>query len=105
MLWPRRWRAIASPVGGEDGGKKMTVTFGPTAAAKILFVLRPNVFVAWDEPIRAGLRYDGSGHSYVNFLTRLREELLELKDQCRAVNLDWRTSPRQSAGRCPRPPS
>jgi hypothetical protein len=83
---------------GENGGKKTAVSFGPTAAAKILFVLRPKVFVAWDEPIRAGLRYDGSGRSYVNFLTRLREELLELKDQCRAFNLDLANLP-EAVGR------
>jgi hypothetical protein len=73
---------------GFAGGKQSAVSFGPTAAAKILFVLRPKVFVAWDEPMRAGLRYDGSGHSYVHFLIRLREELLELEGQCRAFDLE-----------------
>jgi hypothetical protein len=68
--------------------KKSVISFGPTAAAKILFVLRPKVFVAWDEPIRVGLRYDGSGRSYVDFLLRLREELLELQQQCRAFSFD-----------------
>ena len=68
--------------------KRHAVSFGPTAAAKILFVLRPRVFVAWDEPIRAGLRYDGSGRSYVEFLLRLREELLELQEQCRSFGLE-----------------
>jgi hypothetical protein len=76
-------------------GRKSTVSFGPTAAAKILFVLRPKVFVAWDEPIRAGLRYDGSGSSYVTFLTRLREELLDLREQCRAFEFDLEDLPRE----------
>ena len=74
-------------------GKKSVVSFGPTAAAKILFILRPQVFVAWDEPIRAGLRYDGSGDSYVRFLVRLREELLELREQCRAFSFDLEDLP------------
>jgi hypothetical protein len=80
-------QAAAAPTGA-PGGKKVAVSFGPTAAAKILFVLRPQVFVAWDEPIRAGLRYDGSGRSYVGFLIRLREELLDLREQCRAFDFD-----------------
>lgn len=75
-------------------GKKSAVSFGPTAAAKILFVLRPKVFVAWDEPTRAALRYDGSGASYARFLLRLREELLELEDQCRSFDLELTDLPR-----------
>ena len=83
--------AMKSPPIGRGHGrraKKVAVRFGPTAAAKILFVLRPTVFVAWDEPIRAGLHYDGSGASYVRFLLRLREELLELQAQCRLFEME-----------------
>ena len=80
-------QAGAAP-GVTPSARKVSVSFGPTAAAKILFVLRPQVFVAWDEPIRAGLRYDGSGRSYVTFLIRLREELLDLREQCRAFSFD-----------------
>jgi hypothetical protein len=79
-------------------GKKSAVSFGPTAAAKILFVLRPKVFVAWDEPLRAALRYDGSGHSYAALLLRLREELLDLRDQCRSFDLDLTDLP-EAVGR------
>ncbi len=67
--------------------RRTAVTFGPTAAARILFVLRPKVFVAWDEPIRAGLHFDGSGRSYLDFLIRLRDELLELREQCRGFGI------------------
>lgn len=77
----------------EYDGKKTLVSFGPTAAAKILFVLRPRVFVAWDEPIRVGLKKDGSGRSYVGFLIRLREELLDLQDQCAAFGLELEDLP------------
>lgn len=76
------------PGGAKNGGQKTAVTFGPTAAAKILFVLRPKVFVAWDEPVRRGLKYDGSGRSYVDFLIRLRDELLDLQGQCRAFTFE-----------------
>ena len=79
-------------------GKKSKVSFGPTAAAKILFVLRPKVFVAWDESVRAALHLDGSGVSYTRFLVRLREELLELEDQCRSFDLELTDLP-QAIGR------
>jgi hypothetical protein len=85
--------AAAAEPGMTPGGKKVAVSFGPTAAAKILFVLRPKVFVAWDEPIRAGLHYDGSGRSYATFLIRLREELLDLREQCRAFSFDLEDLP------------
>jgi hypothetical protein len=80
--------AQATTAGAAPVTRKSVVSFGPTAAAKILFVLRPRVFVAWDEPIRAGLHYDGTGRSYADFLLRLREELLDLQQQCRAFNFD-----------------
>jgi hypothetical protein len=86
------------PGRGALAGRKSAVTFGPTAAAKILFVLRPKVFVAWDEPIRAGLRYDGSGRSYVDFLILLREELLDLQEQCRAFDVELTDIP-EAVGR------
>ena len=85
--------ATGAAPGAAPASNKVAVTFGPTAAAKILFVLRPKVFVAWDEPIRAGLHYDGSGRSYVGFLIRLREELLDLREQCRAFSFDLEDLP------------
>jgi hypothetical protein len=82
----------------ERAGKSSTVTFGPTAAAKILFALRPRVFVAWDEPIRRSLGHDGSGRSYVDFLLRLHEELLDLQAQCRRFGFELEALP-QALGR------
>lgn len=77
----------------KQAGRESVVTFGPTAAAKILFALRPRIFVAWDEPIRRKLGHDGSGRSYVDFLLRLREELLDLESQCRRHGLQLETLP------------
>lgn len=68
------------------GGHKYSVSFGPTAAAKTLFALRPHVFVAWDDAIRSELGHDGSGASYVRFLADVREKLGALAN--RGVNLD-----------------
>jgi hypothetical protein len=84
--------AAAGAAGGPSEAaplsRRTTVSFGPTAAAKILFVLRSKVFVVWDEPLRAGMHYGGSGRSYVDFLLRLREELLELQETCRAFGME-----------------
>ncbi len=77
-----------------QGDRTSVVTFGPTAAAKILFALRPRVFVAWDEPIRRELKYDGSGRSYADFMLILREQLLDLQSQCRRFDLELEELPR-----------
>ncbi|MHB8870444.1 MAG: hypothetical protein ACYC6T_17910 [Thermoleophilia bacterium] len=63
-------------------GDGRPVSFGPTAASKTLFVLRPDVFVPWDARIRQGLGYDKSGGSYVEFLKVVRSQLRELAEQC-----------------------
>jgi len=61
---------VAAARSGERGHEP--VTFGPTAAAKTLFALRPRTFVPWDAPIRAGLHGDGS---YRTFLAASAEAL------------------------------
>lgn len=63
-------------------GSFFGVSFGPTAASKSLFALFPQVFVAWDEPIRQTLGCDGSGASYVEFLRRIRGDLELLAERC-----------------------
>ena len=79
----------------ERGGKSLSVTFGPTAAAKILFALRPKVFVAWDEPMRREFRYDGSGRSYVEFLLKIRLDLLSLRSECQTGEFELSALPRE----------
>jgi len=59
-----------------------SVTVGPTGAAKILFAVRRNALVPWDDPIRSHYRYDGSGTSYLAYLYRVRSLLKELEDTC-----------------------
>lgn len=62
-------RVAASRSGRRGDGP---VTFGPTAAAKTLFALRPATCIPWDAPIRAGL---GAGATYVVFLASSAEAL------------------------------
>jgi hypothetical protein len=63
-------------------GKEVPITIGPTGAAKILFALRPNVFVPWDDPMRAAFKLDGSAPSYRNYLRGIQLQLESLGEQC-----------------------
>lgn len=68
----------------QDGGRR----FGPTAASKTLFALRPHAFVAWDAAIRQGFEGDGSGASYVRFLKGVRHQLRAIAEQCSRQGVD-----------------
>lgn len=70
------------------GGREILVSFGPTAAAKTLFVLRPHLFVAWDDPIRSKLGLDRSVASYMRFLDDARAKLQEAQKRCTGLGVD-----------------
>lgn len=55
---------------------------GPTAASKVLFVLRPNAAVAWDEGIRKGLKDDYDPLTYREFLEKVSDDLKTLAAEC-----------------------
>ncbi len=51
--------------------REVDVLFGPTAAAKTLFVVRPQACLPWDEPIRLAFGWtEGAGSTYVDFIRR-----------------------------------
>lgn len=52
------------------------IAFGPTAAAKVMFAVRPQAFVPWDSAIRAAFRWSGRSSAYLKLL-RLSAETLE----------------------------
>jgi hypothetical protein len=62
---------------GEDG-RTITVTFGPTGAAKTLFAMRPNVFAPWDESIRQAMGWGADGASFRAYLVRSADTLRDL---------------------------
>ena len=74
-------------------GHSYSISFGPTAASKTLFALRPHVFLAWDEAIRQGLDHDGSGPSYVQFLKDARHQLGCLAEQCSLRKIELEALP------------
>lgn len=51
------------------------VTFGPTAAAKTLFAVRPRALVPWDTPIRKGLGRGDGADAYRRYLAACGEAL------------------------------
>lgn len=78
------------------GGDLHDVTFGPTGASKVLFALRPEAFLAWDDAIRR--RFGGS---YRLFLDGVCEHLRELVDDARRLGIEAGEIP----GRVARPDS
>ena len=56
----------------------LTVSFGPTGAAKTMHALRPKSLPPWDDAIRQHFEWDGSQNSYVSFLRRVKREIQEL---------------------------
>jgi hypothetical protein len=54
------------------------VLFGDTAAAKTMFVVRPEAFLPWDEPIRLAFGWTGGGAAYGDFLIRVSTAILGL---------------------------
>jgi hypothetical protein len=71
--------ALAGLAAGFRAGRRepIAVRFGATAAAKALYVLRPDACPPWDEPIRAHHGWDGSAASYRAALSRASAELAE----------------------------
>ena len=65
-------------------GKKgrFCVSVGPTGASKILFALRQNALIPWDDPIREYYNYDGSGASYSAYLNKVKGLIIELSVEC-----------------------
>jgi hypothetical protein len=66
-------------------GGQTKVEIGPTGTAKILFALRPNALVPWDEPIRRHFQLDGSAHAYIGYLHIVRKNLEELDQACKEL--------------------
>ena len=64
-------------------GSTLRITVGPTGASKILFVIRRNALLPWDEPRRKHYGYDSSAASYSVYLHRVKSILVELEEACK----------------------
>ena len=70
----------------------MDVLFGDTAAAKTMFVVRPEVFLPWDEPIRLAFGWTGGGASLPDFLTDVSTAILGLTSRIQFHPTNYRHS-------------
>jgi hypothetical protein len=70
------------------GGKGLQISIGPTAASKILFAVRPEALMPWDEAMRKKFDCDGSPESYFKFLVEIRKFILHTKDLCKTRGFD-----------------
>jgi hypothetical protein len=75
-------------------GRESRVEVGPTGTAKVLFALRPNALIPWDDPMRAHFRLDGSAHSYANFLRGVKLQLEALGSECAEHGFESQELPR-----------
>ena len=64
-------------------GKRQAAHIGPTAASKILFALRPESLVPWDEAMRKEFGCDASPASYEKFLGIVRDLTHEIAALCK----------------------
>ncbi|MCK4221748.1 MAG: hypothetical protein KAX25_02675 [Dehalococcoidia bacterium] len=64
-------------------GDEHTVHIGATAASKILFALRPESLVPWDDAMRKEFGCDGSPASYEKFLGIVRDLTHEIAALCK----------------------
>lgn len=103
-------------VADQDGYQRR---FSDVATSKILYVLRPHLYLAWDNSIRDALKHQDDGESYFRFVLAAVETLIEtdaerarhersladlqLETGCTALELlnkyYWMTVPRQSKTR------
>jgi hypothetical protein len=54
-------------------GNTLEAHIGPTAASKILFVIRPKALMPWDDAMRKYFGYSGSPRSYFEYLIEIRD--------------------------------
>lgn len=69
-------------------------SFGPTGAAKVLFAIRPESLIPWDEPIRNRFSYSGDKDSYFEFLQRVKHELEGILNQCKKLGKEFSELPK-----------
>ncbi len=64
------------------GGIRRQVHIGPTAASKVLFAIRPEALMPWDEAMRISFECDGSPESYSKYLMEIRDLTLHIGNLC-----------------------
>lgn len=75
----------------QQRGYKSDVHMGPVGTAKTLFALRPNLFSPWDKKIyeSAEFKLKGNGSGYVEYLSKVKKELEEIRGSLKNTNINW----------------
>lgn len=68
---------------------KSNVRIGPVGTAKTLFALRPNLFSPWDTPIYQEFQLEGNGSGYVEYLSKVQNELRDIRDNLNNIDVNW----------------
>jgi hypothetical protein len=69
------------------GQSKQEVRIGPTAASKILFAMRPQALMPWDEAMRVGFNCNGDPESYSNYLKIIRNLTYHIENLCKVKGI------------------
>jgi len=69
------------------------ISVGPTGAAKILFALKPETTLPWDNPIREHFKYDDSKESYIKYIEKAKDILFEIEKDCIKYNVQFNNLP------------
>jgi len=87
--------ALANKAHQDLSGRQATPTarIGATAAAKVLFAIKPNALVAWDDNIRT--YYRKADGTYGEFLKKMKCIALDLSDQCQNDRFEIAELPQQ----------
>ncbi len=73
----------------------VSVSFGPTGAAKILYALCPDCCPPWDAPIRTHFGWDGARASYCSFLKTVKSEILDVIGDANRAGIEAKDIPRK----------
>ena len=73
----------------QRAGHDIDVRIGPVGTAKTLFALRPNLFSPQDTPIYNKLSLEGNGSGYVDYLSKIQDELKDIRANLRNTLINW----------------
>ena len=76
-------------------GSRSEVHIGPTATSKILFALKPEALMPWDEAMRKYFGYSGSPGSYFEYLVAIRDLTLHIGALCTKTGFQVDDLPRR----------
>jgi hypothetical protein len=66
---------------------------GPTATAKVLHLMVPDLFMIWDAKIRVDYGFGNTGKEYVRFLINMQNWIKKLRPILEKMQKDYGKSP------------